>query len=301
MHFDIYIAFAGLIVGIAVGMTGMGGGALMTPILVLLFRVHPLAAVSSDLVASLIMKPVGAAVHVGSRTVNWSLVKWLCLGSIPTAFGGVAVIRSFGTGHAVQNTVSTALGVVVLLAVAAVVVKGVVDRRRSAERPGTTDLPVRVRPLPTLGIGAATGFIVGLTSVGSGTLVILALLFLYPRLRGSQMVGTDLTQAIPMVGSAAVAHVLYGDFQLALTLSIIAGSIPGVLVGSLISSRTSSRIVRGALSVVLLVSGLKLVNVPVPLIGAGLALALAIVTAVGLSRWNIERRERDSMPAQAAA
>ena len=116
--------------------------------------------------------------------------------------------------------------------------------------------------MPTLAIGASIGFIVGITSVGSGTLVIILLLFLYPRLRGSQMVGTDLAQAIPMVGSAALAHIIFGDFKLGLTLSILIGSIPGVLIGASVSSYAPTAFLRGALAAVLLVSGLKLVNVP---------------------------------------
>src|ERR671930_1356214 len=103
VHFDWFVALAGLIVGFTVGLTGMGGGALMTPILVILFKVQPLAAVSSDLVAAMVMKPVGGAVHARRGTVNWSLVRWLCLGSIPCAFLGVIVLKHLGNGEAVQN------------------------------------------------------------------------------------------------------------------------------------------------------------------------------------------------------
>ena len=117
MHIDLYVALAGLIVGFAVGLTGMGGGALMTPILVLVFGIAPLAAVSSDLVASLIMKPVGAAVHAGRGTVRWNLAGWLALGSVPSAFLGVIFVKSIGHGTRVQTIVSVALGAVLLLAV----------------------------------------------------------------------------------------------------------------------------------------------------------------------------------------
>src|SRR5947209_17135032 len=116
MHIDPYVALAGLIVGFTVGLTGMGGGALMTPILVLLFKVQPLAAVSSDLVAAVLMKPVGAAVHARHGTVNKGLVRWLALGSVPSAFAGVLIIRALGDGAQVQNLVKTALGVAVLTA-----------------------------------------------------------------------------------------------------------------------------------------------------------------------------------------
>src|ERR1700690_184044 len=231
---DPAVALAGLIVGFAVGLTGMGGGALMTPILVLVFGIAPLAAVSSDLVASLIMKPVGAAVHAGRGTVR-----------VP--------------------------------AVAALLVKMYLDHRNGTS--AGVDERLRIKKAPTLAIGASIGFIVGITSVGSGTLVIILLLFLYPRLRGSQMVGTDLAQAIPMVGSAALAHIVFGDFKLGLTLSILIGSIPGVLIGASVSSYAPTAFLRGALAAVLLVSGLKLVNVPTLVIGIVLLASLLVLAA----------------------
>jgi uncharacterized membrane protein YfcA len=277
VHIDLYVALAGLIVGFAVGLTGMGGGALMTPILVLLFGVAPLAAVSSDLVASLIMKPVGAAVHAGRGTVRWNLAGWLALGSVPAAFLGVVFVKSIGHGARVQTIVSVALGAVLLVAVVALLTKMFMDRRTGSSR--GVDEHIRVKKLPTLAIGTSIGFIVGITSVGSGTLVIILLLFLYPRLRGSQMVGTDLAQAIPMVGSAAIAHILFGDFKLGLTLSILIGSIPGVVIGASVSSYAPTAFLRGALAAVLLVSGLKLVNVPTLAIGIVLLVAVAVLAA----------------------
>lgn len=280
MHVDLYIALAGLIVGCAVGLTGMGGGALMTPVLVLLFHVQPVAAVASDLVASLVMKPVGAAVHAGRGTVQWGLVAWLAAGSVPSAFLGVTFLKWIGDGTRVQSIVSVMLGAVLLVAVAALGVKMLIDRR-SGPAPADEDV-LSVKKAPTLAIGASIGFIVGITSVGSGTLVIILLLFLYPRLRGSQMVGTDLAQAIPMVGSAALAHILFGDFALGLTLSILIGSIPGVLIGATISSYAPTLFLRGVLSVVLLVSGLKLLTVPTPVIGIVLLLSIIVLLAAWL-------------------
>jgi uncharacterized protein len=284
MHFDIFVALAGLIVGVAVGLTGMGGGALMTPVLVLIFGVQPLAAVSSDLVASLIMKPVGSAVHAGRHTVNWPLVRWLCLGSVPAAFLGVFFLHLRGRGAGVQNFVQVALGVVELAAVAAVIAQPLINRRRTSPSPGAGQSPLRVRRVATVAVAAVTGFVVGITSVGSGTLVIVMLLLLYLSLRGAQMVGTDLTQAIPMVGSAALAHILFGNFQLGLTASIIAGSIPGVLIGSLVSSRARTRVVCAALLVVLLTSALKLLGAPTAAVGVVLVVSAVIAVAAVLGR-----------------
>jgi hypothetical protein len=283
VHIDLYVAVAGLIVGFAVGLTGMGGGALMTPILVLLFGITPLAAVSSDLVASLIMKPVGAAVHAGRGTVRWNLAAWLATGSVPFAFLGVVFLKAIGSASRVETIISLALGAVLLLAVVALLLKMYLDHR--SRHPRAVDDVLHIKRIPTLAIGASIGFIVGITSVGSGTLVIVLLLFLYPRLRGSQMVGTDLAQAIPMVGSAALAHILFGDFKLGLTLSILIGSIPGVLFGAAISSYAPTAFLRGALAAVLLVSGLKLVDVPTLAIGIVL---LASVVAL-LSAWLVIR------------
>src|SRR5438309_4166705 len=220
---------AGRVVGFSVGLTGMGGGALMTPILVLLFRVQPLAAVSSDLVASFVMKPFGGAVHMRRGTVNWTLVRWLVVGSVPSALLGVGLIRILGHGKHLQDVVQGAMGAALLLAAAAIVVKAVIGlRHRSHDGRSAASTPISVRPLPTLAIGAFGGLLVGMTSVGSGSLIIVLLLFLYPSLRASQLVGTDLVQAIPLVGAAAFGHVLIGDFRLALTLSLLVGSIPGV-------------------------------------------------------------------------
>lgn len=279
MHIDLYIALAGLIVGFAVGLTGMGGGALMTPILVLIFGIQPLAAVSSDLVASLVMKPVGAAVHAGRGTIQWRLAAWLAMASVPAAFLGVVAVHSLTGASRVQAVISVALGSVLLLAVAALLLKMALDHRRPAA-PG--DDTLHVKRLPTLAIGASIGFIVGITSVGSGTLVIVLLLFLYPRLRGSHMVGTDLAQAIPMVGSAALAHILFGDFVFGLTFSILLGSIPGVLLGAAVSSYAPTAFLRGALAAVLLVSGLKLVTVPTLAIGIVLLAAVVVLLATWL-------------------
>lgn len=200
---DLTLALAGLGVGIVVGLTGMGGGALMTPILVLVFGVPPIAAVSSDLAASAVMKPFGGWVHARRGTVNWRLVGWLCAGSVPSAFLGVLLLRLLGDDAAVQHTIKVSLGVALLLAAAGLLLKVWVSRRQGGGD-GPPE-PIRVRPVPTLLLGAVGGVIVGMTSVGSGSLIIVALLALYPKLRANDLVGTDLIQAIPLVVSAALA------------------------------------------------------------------------------------------------
>ena len=282
---DLTLALAGLGVGIVVGLTGMGGGALMTPILVLVFGVPPVAAVSSDLAASAVMKPFGGWVHARRGTVNWRLVGWLCAGSIPSAFVGVLLLRLLGDDETVQHTIKIALGVALLLAAGGMLLKAWVTRRQRGD--GAAE-PIRVRPLPTLLVGVGGGLIVGLTSVGSGSLIIVALLALYPRLRANDLVGTDLIQAIPLVISAAVGHALFGDLHLDIAGAVLIGSIPGVLLGARISSRAPGGVVRSALVIVLLASALKLLDVPTTAVGA--ITGAAILGAVALALVRRARR-----------
>ncbi|GIH77228.1 sulfite exporter TauE/SafE family protein [Planobispora longispora] len=259
MDLDLPLIAGSFFVAIIVGLTGMGGGALMTPMMMLFFNVPPLAAVSSDLVASAVMKPVGGAVHMRRGTVNLRLVGWLCAGSVPAAFCGVLLIRAFGEGEQVQQAVKYALGVALLLAVAGMVAKAYLARH---EGPSSADIEeIVVRPIPTLLVGIVGGVVVGVSSVGSGSLIIVALLALYPMLKANQLVGTDLVQAVPLVTSAAIGHLFFGDFQLDVTASLLVGSIPGVYLGARISSRARGGVIRALLTVVLLASALKLLGV----------------------------------------
>ncbi len=257
MHLD--IALAGLIVGMVIGLTGMGGGALMTPVLVIFFHITPSAAISSDVVASFILKPIGGGVHIKKGTVNWRLVRWLAVGSVPAAFVGSYVIDDIA-GKGLENHVKEILGAVLLVAAAAMLVKVVVQARRHESGMGPLMDQRLVRPIPTLAIGLAGGFIVGMTSVGSGSLMIVMLMLLYPTLSSREMVGTDLVQAIPLVGAAALGHILFGHLSLDLTGSVLLGAIPGVYAGAHVSARASDRYIRPALVAVLAISSLKLLN-----------------------------------------
>ena len=257
MSLDPGVALAGVAVGFTVGLTGMGGGALMTPLLVVVFGIDPLTAVSSDLVASRVMKPIGGAVHVRRGTVNRALVRWLVTGSVPAAFAGVLVLRAIDRRYDVDVVLRRGLGVALLFAATSIVVKAVVERRRGDDG-DVPHPPIHVRALPTLAIGVAGGLVVGMTSVGSGSLMIVLLLLLYPTLRPAELVGTDLVQAVPLVASASLGHILFGDFRLGLTTSVLLGAIPGVYAGARVSARGTSRLVRPALVVVLTASAVKL-------------------------------------------
>jgi uncharacterized membrane protein YfcA len=257
LHFDPLIALAGLLVGFTVGLTGMGGGALMTPIMVLLFKVDALAAVSSDLVVSLIMKPVGGGVHLRKGTVRKDIALWLCIGSVPAAFTGVLLLRLVGADN-IDHMLKRALGIALLASASSILLRRWIDNRRAA---GWDPGPALLKRAPTVLIGAIGGLIVGLTSVGSGSLIIVMLLFLYPGLRSRELVGTDLIQAIPLVASAALGHALFGDVRFGLTTSLVVGALPGVYAGARLSSRAPDRVVRPTLFAILAASGLRLVLV----------------------------------------
>jgi uncharacterized membrane protein YfcA len=292
VHLDGGIALAGLVVGFVVGLTGMGGGALMTPLLVLLFKVEPLAAVSSDLVAAFVMKPVGAGVHLKRGTVDLRLVRWLVLGSVPTAFCGALLLDQLGEGSAVQDRIKLLLGIALLVAAGSMVVKQLVARGRTYG-----DEPITVKPLPTLLIGLAGGLVVGLSSVGSGSLMIVMLLALYPSLSAKQLVGTDLVQAIPLVGAAALGHLLFGDFHLDVTTSLLVGALPGVYLGARVSSRAPDGLIRPVLVTVLVASALKLLGASTELVGAFLGLA----AVAGLVALYLRARSRPGSPASTTA
>lgn len=280
---DLPIAIGGLIVGCVVGLTGVGGGALMTPMLVLIFGVEPLAAVSSDVVASLVMKPIGGGVHLRRGTVNMQIVKWLMLGSLPCAFLGVLLLKSFG-GAEIQGAIKLGLGVALVLASAGILLRPLIVRKHRDAPPGTA---VPIRPLPTVIVGVIGGIIVGMTSVGSGSLMIVMLLMLYPRLKLSDLVGTDLVQAIPLVASAAAAHLLFGDFRFALTGSILLGAVPGVYIGARLSSRAPDRVLRPVLLFALTASSTKLLGASNQLM---LIAATAAFGAVILMDWKTRRQ-----------
>jgi uncharacterized membrane protein YfcA len=302
MNLDPALIAACFGIGIVVGLTGMGGGALMTPVLVLFFNIPPLTAVSSDLVAAAVMKPVGGAVHLRRGTVNLQLVKWLCVGSVPAAFAGVLLMRALGTGEQLQEIVQLSLGVALLIAASGLAVRAYLRLlERARRRDGSADpLPqgrpeVRLRIVPTVVVGVIGGLVVGMTSVGSGSLVIISLMALYPLLKASSLVGTDLVQAVPLVASAALGHILFGDFQLALTASLIIGSVPGAWLGARLSSRAPGGFVRRALAFVLLASSLKLLGVPT--LQTGIALAVLALGAPVV--WMLVRR-RHGFPALAS-
>ncbi|SHG66462.1 hypothetical protein SAMN05443575_2500 [Jatrophihabitans endophyticus] len=290
MHFDWLMAAAALGIGVVVGLTGMGGGALMTPVLVLFFGVAPLAAVSSDLVAAAVMKPVGSAVHLRNGTVRLDLVRWLCVGSVPAAFAGAWLVGRLHGDAGLDEAVKTTLGVALIVAAAGLFGRAYLrlaerarhrDGRRGADPTGPPG--VSLRPVPTVLIGAVGGLVVGMTSVGSGSLIIIALMFLYPTLRASELVGTDLVQAVPLVAAAAVGHLVFGELEFGVTLALLVGSIPGAYLGAKLSTQLPGALIRRALAFVLLASALKLLGVPTAATGIVLAALLVLAGPVWMA------------------
>ncbi|WP_062383018.1 sulfite exporter TauE/SafE family protein [Demequina iriomotensis] len=290
---DIGLILAAAGIGVVVGLTGMGGGALMTPTLVLFFGIPAPVAVSSDVVAAAAMKPFGSWVHIKHGTVNWKLVRLLTYGSVPAAFGGVLLQHALGNADTLETFTKKALGVALILASAGLLVRAYLRlRERARSRDGSAaPLPkerpdVVPRPVPTVIVGVIGGLMVGLTSVGSGSLIIIALMALYPALKASQLVGTDLVQAVPLVVSAAIAHLMFGEVDWSVTLPVIIGSIPGTYLGAHLSSRVGGGLVRRALAMVLMVSGLKMLGASNELTLAALATALI----GGTLAWALIRR-----------
>ncbi len=277
------IVFAGLVVGFLVGMTGAGGGALMTPILILMFGVTPSAAVSSDIVASAIMKPFGGAIHFRRGTVHMGMVGWLSVGSVPAAFAGVFIDHALGSGKVMQQNIEYAMGAAIILAAGAMVWRLLQDStgRRKSTEDGEAEPEIIVRRVLTIAIGVFGGLLVGITSVGSGSLMLVLLMIVYPKLSMRRLVGTDIVQSMPLVASAALGHALFGGLEFGLTASITVGSIPGVLLGAWLSSRASNILLRPVLAFVLMATALKLLG----LSATTLAITMGIVALVGLPLW----------------
>lgn len=282
MHIDVYIVLGAAIVGFLVGLTGAGGGALMTPMLILLFGVTPSAAISSDLVAAVFMRPFGAAVHMRKRTVNHRLVGWMVLGSVPAAFLGAYLLSLMTHAKTAQANVEKALGAALLLGAAAMLLRYAMDRRAGHQRKDVVH-SIAVHPLRTVAIGVVGGMIVGMTSVGSGSLMIVMLLFLYPMIGANQLVGTDLTQAVPLTLAAALGALAFGHVELTVTTSLVIGSVPAVLVGSLLSSRAPDRYIRPAITFVIFASGLKYAGLGVTELGWALGVSLLAIAIAWLA------------------
>lgn len=254
-------AIAGFGVGVLVGMTGVGGGALMTPILVLAFGVTPSAAVGTDLWFAAITKMVGGAVHHGHGGVDWQVVRRLAAGSLPAAALTLAWLHTAGGGGQVkQGIIVEALGWVLILTALAMLGRGRLHAVGRKLREKTPEGFKQLQPALTVLAGAVLGFLVTLTSVGAGALGTVMLLYLYPlRMTPSRLVGTDIVHAIPLTMLAGAGHLAMGNVDLSLLGRLLLGSIPGVLLGTVLSTRVPQGVLRGTIAAVLMAVASKLV------------------------------------------
>jgi uncharacterized membrane protein YfcA len=284
-------SLAGLLVGVLVGLTGMGGGSLMTPILILLFNFNAKVAVGTDILHGAIFKSFGAVQHRRLGTVHARLATWMLVGSAPMSLIGVQIATSVSDANMTnfQKVVGGAL-----------IVGGLGFLAKTFIKSHGSDAPFLLRPrdkVIAVLIGAAGGFVVGLTSVGSGTFFGLAMLFAYP-LTAKKMVGTDMFHAAVLLWVAGVSHLIHGDVNTHAMAWLLVGSIPGVLIGSRLSVRVPERPLRIAFGGVLLLSGIKLLNVPdaTYIIAIGLGIGAAI-----LGGWLLLRARERRLAARDAA
>ena len=289
------ILAAGFIVGIVVGLTGMGGGALMTPALIFLGVGEAATVVTADLTAAAVYKTGGAIVHKREGSPNMQLAKWLMIGSIPMALLGPHLVSWVVDPENIDETLKLCIGFALLLAAATYALRLYLNlvRVRGGEHPD--DNPM-IRPIPTLLVGALGGLLVGVTSVGSGSVIMIALLMLYPGLSAVKLVGTDLVQAVPLVLAAAVSNIALHGLDWGILVPLVLGSVPGTLIGSAIAPRVPQSFIRRGIVVVLTMSGVALLDKagwaplgveethPVLIAGIGLAVLLVLPVVWGFIR-----------------
>jgi uncharacterized membrane protein YfcA len=257
---DALSVLAGFGVGTMVGLTGVGGGALMTPLLVLLFGVAPAAAVGTDLWFAALTKVVGGAMHQRQGSVDWQVVRRLCLGSLPASVATLLWLHASGAGQIRSGLILTALGAVLLLTALAMIFKARMHALGQALRSTAPQAFKRAQPGLTVLAGALLGLLVTLTSVGAGALGAVMLVYLYPfRMKPAMLVGTDIVHGVPLTLVAGTGHLLMGNVDLALLGSLLAGSVPGILLGTRLGSLAPEAVLRAAIAIVLALVGLKLV------------------------------------------
>ncbi|WP_310962245.1 sulfite exporter TauE/SafE family protein [Nocardioides terrisoli] len=274
-------------IGIVVGLTGMGGGALMTPALIVL-GINPMAAVTNDLVSSAISKPVGAAVHFRRGSPNPKLVMWLVIGSVPTAFAGAFIVKAIGATKEQENFVKLAIGGALLLTAVTYSIRMYIQLRYVTGGNEVPDQTPAVKPLPTLLVGIVGGLLVGVTSVGSGSLIMVALLLLYPTLSAVKLVGTDLLQAVPLIVSAAISHVIVDGVQWAVLIPLVVGSTPGTYLGARIAGWVSQSVIRRGIVIMLTLTGLNMLGVS----PTWIAIAGGAMLLLGPLLWAYIRQTR---------
>lgn len=277
VRLDYRISIIGLFIGFLVGLTGMGGGALLAPILILVLKVPPVWAVGTDNAYSAVTKALGSIVHFRQKSVHIKIALWLACGSIPATIVGVSIVQYLHKhlGQTINDVIVHSIGFTLVLVAILLVIKPFIlrcmEHRRleAAKQAALSGQPApaesasrwstRYRPLVTALIGAVVGLLVGLTSVGSGTLIIVALAFLFPRLASKELVGTDISHAVMLHVAATLVYFNAGTIDWRLVGLLLLGSLPGVFLGSRLSKFIPDRVMRPILAVVLAISGWKLI------------------------------------------
>ena len=256
------ILAAGFFVGIVVGLTGMGGGALMTPALIFLGVGNASSVVTADLTAAAIYKTFGAATHAREGSPNLPLAKWLIIGSVPMALLGPWLIHQVAGQEpdSLDTLLKECIGFALLMAASTYALRLYINLRRVRAGTFEGDPNPEIRPIPTLLVGALGGLLVGITSVGSGSVIMVALLMLYPGLAAVRLVGTDLVQAVPLVLAAAISNIALNGLDWHILIPLVIGSVPGTVLGSIIAPKVRQSVIRRAIVIVLTMSGVALLD-----------------------------------------
>jgi uncharacterized membrane protein YfcA len=250
-------SLSGLAVGALVGLTGVGGGSLMTPLLVLAFGIHPATAVGTDLLYAAATKTVGTGVHGMKGAVQWKIVGRLAAGSIPATILTLWLMHLAGGRDSAGGFITVALGWALLVTACAVLFRNTIVRALATRARGLTETQVAGF---TMALGATLGCLVSLTSVGAGALGMTVLLILYPRTQINKLVGSDIAHAVPLTLIAGLGHWLIGSVDWTLLASLLLGSIPGIIIGSLAASRAPEGLLKTLLSITLALVGVKLLT-----------------------------------------
>ncbi len=250
---------AGLLTGLIVGMTGVGGGAIMTPILILLLGIAPGIAIGTDLLFATITKLVAVKVHGSRGTIDWQVVRRMAIGSIPAACLTLLLMYQLSVSREAGKVIMPALGIALVLTAVAMIFRTKLHGLGKRWRVGTPEAFKRVQPGLTVLAGAALGVMVTMTSIGAGALGTVMLVYLYPlRLTPAKLVGTDLAHAIPVALVAGLGHLALGNVNFGLLGWLLLGSLPGVWIGSHLSAKAPDTIVRNAIAVILLIVGARI-------------------------------------------
>jgi uncharacterized protein len=295
---DWWITLGGLFTGVVVGLTGMGGAAIVTPMLIFVFGVPPAVTVSTDVVSAAAMKPIGAGVHLARRTPHMRIVFWLCIGSVPGVLIGTLIFAKITTISNGADLLKFLVGIALLVSVAVSVLRLRLKWFKTKLALGQVYLSNRFRVLLAVA-GFIVGILVGITSVGSGTLIAASLILMFPSMLPSRLVGTDLVQAVPMLIVGAVAHWGLGEIDWTIAASLLIGQIPGIFVGARISSHYNGQALRMLMLVLVGLSGLALVGLPKVATGAITAAGTLIIgTPIVLEYLRERKAEKNAPPVE---